>query len=646
MASASDTSVTSGRDRTAGKGIVLAGDRSASRHVARRHSKGVRILKFALPLTAVAAVSVYGLSIMQTAGWGTSMPEIAMPQILPENLAMENPHYEGFNADGGRYWVRAARAKQDLKAMNVITLEGITGELTDAQKLKTVIAAARGAFDNKSNKLELFDNIDISGDNELKAQLTRASVNTKDGIITSDQPVNVAMAAGKITANQMTIRQKVKEYTFIDNVQTEIKSRASNASPNQNPDATKSAPKLFGSSNESVNITANRLDINDATKIATFSGSVTAVQGPASLTAPELEVTYEGSTTTPGKAEATDNNGKLKRLVAQSPVELRQGENDVVTGQTADFDAVTQKAVIDGDVVMTQGPDRRAVGDRAEFDQTADSILLTGTVNLTQGENELRGSRLLFYRATSKMQLTAPTATGGTGRIFARFKQPAGKSADTSIAPAEDIKRQGIAFGATFKTNPDAPVSVEAAKLDVDDAAKQAVFTGDVRAVQGDFIIRSGTLSAAYAGSAGLSGTTATEPSKQGAAQISRMKARDKVQITSNDGQTATGDWADFDVKANTATLGGNVVLTQGKNIVRGTKLVIDMTTGESVIKTEAGTGAAGGTAISSGGPDGAGAVTSGRPSAVFFPGDLKAKSGAKSEKKSAADGWQQRNTE
>ncbi|PPC79539.1 MAG: LPS export ABC transporter periplasmic protein LptC, partial [Hyphomicrobium sp.] len=173
MASASDTSVTSGRDRTAGKGIVLAGDRTASRHVARRHSKGVRILKFALPITAIAAVSVYGLSIMQTAGWGTSMPELAMPQILPENLAMENPHYEGFNADGGRYWVRAARAKQDLKAMNVITLEGITGELTDAQKLKTVIAAARGAFDNKSNKLELFDNIDISGDNELKAQLTR-----------------------------------------------------------------------------------------------------------------------------------------------------------------------------------------------------------------------------------------------------------------------------------------------------------------------------------------------------------------------------------------------------------------------------------------------------------------------------------------
>ena len=69
---------------------------------------------------------------------------------------------------------------------------------------------------------------------------------------------------------------------------------------------------------------------------------------------------------------------------------------------------------------------------------------------------------------------------------------------------------------------------------------------------------------------------------------MTRIKAKTKVQITSKDDQSATGDWADFDPKANMATLGGNVVLKQGKNVVRGTKLVIDMTTGESVIKTEA----------------------------------------------------------
>ncbi len=59
--------------------------------------------------------------------------------------------------------------------------------------------------------------------------------------------------------------------------------------------------------------------------------------------------------------------------------------------------------------------------------------------------------------------------------------------------------------------------------------------------------------------------------------------------VTSKNGQDATGDWADFDVKANKVTLGGDVVLTQDKNVVRGTRLVIDMTTGQSMIHNDPG---------------------------------------------------------
>ena len=35
--------------------------------------------------------------------------------------------------------------------------------------------------------------------------------------------------------------------------------------------------------------------------------------------------------------------------------------------------------------------------------------------------------------------------------------------------------------------------------------------------------------------------------------------AKQKVLVTSKDGQTATGDWAIFDVKANTVVMGGDV---------------------------------------------------------------------------------------
>ena len=137
-----------------------------------------------------------------------------------------------------------------------------------------------------------------------------------------------------------------------------------------------------------------------------------------------------------------------------------------------------------------------------------------------------------------------------------------------------------------FKTDPTAPIDVEAGRLDVDDRSKQAVFKSDVRAVQGDFIVRTSELRAYYTGAAGLAEET-TPGEKKAPAEITRIEARGKVIVTSKNGQNATGDWADFNVKDNQVVLGGDVILTQEKNVVRGSKLTIDMVTGESVIHTD-----------------------------------------------------------
>jgi septal ring-binding cell division protein DamX len=58
------------------------------------------------------------------------------------------------------------------------------------------------------------------------------------------------------------------------------------------------------------------------------------------------------------------------------------------------------------------------------------------------------------------------------------------------------------------------------------------------------------------------------------------VEAKQKVLITSKDGQTATGDWAIFDTKANTALLGDSVTVSRGKDVVQGSRLKIDLTTG------------------------------------------------------------------
>jgi lipopolysaccharide export system protein LptA len=59
------------------------------------------------------------------------------------------------------------------------------------------------------------------------------------------------------------------------------------------------------------------------------------------------------------------------------------------------------------------------------------------------------------------------------------------------------------------------------------------------------------------------------------------MEARDNVVVIQKD-QVATGDRGDFDMRTNTVVLTGKVVVTKGKDVLRGERLVVNLTDGVS----------------------------------------------------------------
>lgn len=638
-------------ERTGGRGIVLEVDRTRSHRVAKRHSTRVRTLKYALPLASIAILGVYGVSVLSRSDLGSVMPSIPIPDVIPENLTMDNPHYEGFGKDGSTYSIRARTAQQDFSNTSLIKLDGITGLLTEVDKKKTELTAAKGVFDHVANILQLENAIDIKSETGLKAKLSRALVNAKEGLVTSNDPVFVEFPGGSVEAASLTLRHKLKEVTFANAVKARL-------IPPQKPQsaaaAAKPAQTTFATSNAPVDVTSQRLDIKDAEKLAIFSGEVVAVQAESAITTPELTVHYStvepatalaaGAAKVAGKSEPQQANpmgaGKVSKILAKGPVVMTRGTTDRVSCDAADFNTEASSAVLAGNVVMTSGTDRRAVADRADLDSSADTALLTGEVVVSSGKNELKGRRLWIDRKAQRMQLTAPG-----GRIAARFVQGADKSKGTKkAAPAA-----GAGF-ATFKTDPNAPVDIDADVLDANDAAKVATFRGNVIAKQGGFTIRTAELQATYSGEAGMAdvaGTQAPSAANKQGTELTRIEAKKKVVVTSGEGQTVNGDWAVFDTKKNTVTVGGDVILAQGKNVVRGTRLVIDMASGESTIETAPDTaapkaGAEGWAANSPAGP--AGTPSQGRPSAVFYPDQLKAmRDGGKQGggKPSTGDAWQ-----
>lgn len=124
--------------------------------------------------------------------------------------------------------------------------------------------------------------------------------------------------------------------------------------------------------------------------------------------------------------------------------------------------------------------------------------------------------------------------------------------------------QQGDSALSNLSLDSDKPIRIESDVLEVLDAEKVAVFSGNVIVRQGDTTLQTIELRVLYSGDPIISGDSA-ESSDQ---QISRLEAKGKVVIEAKD-QKATGDWATFLVPEQVVTIGGNVVLSQGQNVLR-----------------------------------------------------------------------------
>jgi len=159
-----------------------------------------------------------------------------------------------------------------------------------------------------------------------------------------------------------------------------------------------------------------------------------------------------------------------------------------------------------------------------------------------------------------------------------------------SGAQAQQQQPQGPANALQgFSQNRDKPVHIESTTLEVRDKEKQATFAGNVRVTQGDVALRCKSLMVFYDQEAGVASgggmQLANPPAQGGAQKIKRLEARGSVVVTQKD-QTVTGELGLFDMATNTVTVSGNVLMTQGQNVLRGEKLVVNLTTGVSRVES------------------------------------------------------------
>jgi lipopolysaccharide export system protein LptA len=121
--------------------------------------------------------------------------------------------------------------------------------------------------------------------------------------------------------------------------------------------------------------------------------------------------------------------------------------------------------------------------------------------------------------------------------------------------------------------NTNAPVDVTSDRIEVQDRADRAIFTGNVHVVQADMTLDTERLTVAYSGGQANNSNL----------QINRLDAAGGV-VVHSPSETAKGDFGVYDLDRKLITLIGNVQLTRENNQVNGSRLVIDLNSGRAVV--------------------------------------------------------------
>lgn len=153
--------------------------------------------------------------------------------------------------------------------------------------------------------------------------------------------------------------------------------------------------------NAPVDVSADRIEVQDRADRAVFAGNVHAIQGDMTLDTPLLTVAYTSKPTAPGAAASGNQPGGKGSGIQIDRLDASGG-------------------------VTVHSPSETAKGDFGVYDLDHKLITLVGDVQLTQGESHIAGSRLVIDLNSGRAVVDGgpPGVAQSGGRVTGHFIVP------------------------------------------------------------------------------------------------------------------------------------------------------------------------------------------------------------------------------
>lgn len=193
--------------------------------IAARHSRMVRILRIAVPaVVGLAMAGVVAISIFN--------PFRALMKQLPvdidnlvvsgSKITMESPHLSGFSPDQRPYELWAKTATQDLQDPDHVELKTLRAKILQEDRSTVTLDARTGIFNTKAQLLDLRKDILLQSSTGYEARLSQALLDIGKGTVTSEEPVDVKLLNGTLTADKLRITEKGELVRFEGHVKMNL----------------------------------------------------------------------------------------------------------------------------------------------------------------------------------------------------------------------------------------------------------------------------------------------------------------------------------------------------------------------------------------------------------------------------------------
>jgi lipopolysaccharide export system protein LptC len=167
----------------------------------------VRVVRVVLPVAIVLGLGGYVfVSYYSPMAMLRSMPSVSGKlAVQGSKITMESPRIAGVTRDARSYQLTAETAVQDITKPDQIEMQNLRAEMEMPDADVVVITAKSGTYLTKGDRVVLREHVVVTSAQGYNAKLREAVVDMKKGNVVSEQPVEVKIPSGLITANGVEI---------------------------------------------------------------------------------------------------------------------------------------------------------------------------------------------------------------------------------------------------------------------------------------------------------------------------------------------------------------------------------------------------------------------------------------------------------